>query len=110
MIRHTVVFSLRHPPGSVEAGDFLADARELGTIAGVQRFEQLQQVSPQSTFAFSFSMEFEDEAAYAAYNADPVHVDFVSTRWQSEVVTFQELDFAPLSGEGSSRTRRRAEG
>ncbi len=96
MIRHTVAFSLRHPPGSVEEVDFLTDARELGTIAGVQRFEQLRQVSPLSSFAFSFSMEFDDQEAYAAYNDDPVHVEFVQRRWASEVEQFQELDFVPL--------------
>lgn len=96
MIRHTVAFSLRHAPGSVEELEFLAEARELGTISGVQRFEQLRQVSPHSDFTFSLSMEFGDEEAYAAYNADPVHVAFVSTRWQTEVHKFQELDFVPL--------------
>lgn len=96
MIRHTVVFTLRHPAGSVEEVDFLAEARELGAIAGVRRFEQLRQVSPQSAYAFSFSMEFDDEAAYAAYNGDPVHVAFVRDRWEHEVQQFQELDFVPL--------------
>lgn len=96
MIRHTVAFSLRHAPSSVEEVDFLAEARELGTIAGVQRFEQLRQVSPQSDFTFSISMEFDDEEAYAAYNSAPVHVGFVGTRWQTEVQKFQELNFVPL--------------
>ncbi|MET1007403.1 MAG: Dabb family protein [Propionibacteriaceae bacterium] len=96
MIRHTVVFSLRHEPGSVEEVEFLANARELAAIEGVQRFEQLRQVSSKSDFAFSFSMEFEDEAAYTGYNEDPVHVEFVRTRWVAEVEKFQELDFVPL--------------
>jgi len=96
MIRHTVVFSLRHPPGSIEEVDFLADARELAAIEGVQRFEQLRQVSSKSDLTFSFSMEFEDEAAYTAYDQDPVHVEFVRTRWVAEVEKFSELDFVPL--------------
>ncbi|NHC14998.1 Dabb family protein [Motilibacter deserti] len=96
MIRHTVVFTLKHAAGSAEEAEFLATARALADIPGVERFEQLRQVSPKSEFAFSFSMEFADEQAYQGYNEHPVHVAFVRDRWQSEVVDFQELDFVPL--------------
>ena len=97
MIRHTVVFTLKHAAGSAEEAGFLESARALADIPGVQRFEQLRQVSPKSEFVFSFSMEFADEQAYQGYNEHPVHVEFVRDRWQSEVVDFQELDFVPLS-------------
>ena len=96
MIRHTVVFTLQHAGGSPAEAEFLAAARALADIPGVERFEQLRQVSPKSEFHFSFSMEFADEQAYQRYNEHPVHAEFVRTRWQSEVVDFQELDFVPL--------------
>lgn len=96
MIRHTVVFSLAHPPGSVEEGAFLRDARQLATIPGVEKFEQLRQVSPKNDYAFGFSMEFADQAAYSAYNVHPDHVAFVRDRWLKEVIRFLEIDYAPL--------------
>ncbi|TIT45785.1 MAG: Dabb family protein, partial [Mesorhizobium sp.] len=45
MIRHTVVFTLKHPPHSLEEKRFLVDARKiLSAIRGVTHFEQLRQV------------------------------------------------------------------
>ena len=96
MIRHTVAFSLRHPQGSPEETGFLDEARTLASIPGVERFEQLRQVSPQSGFRFSFSMEFANAVAYDSYNEHPFHQSFVSERWALEVADFQELDFVPL--------------
>ncbi|RVD51653.1 Dabb family protein, partial [Mesorhizobium sp. M2D.F.Ca.ET.140.01.1.1] len=47
MIRHTVVFTLKHPPHSLETKRFLHDAKKiLSGIKGVTHFEQLRQVSP----------------------------------------------------------------
>lgn len=96
MIRHTVAFRLRHPSGSPEERSFLADAEALAGIPGVERFEQLRQVSPKNDFSFGFSMEFADQAAYEAYNVHPVHVAFVRDRWAVEVEDFLELDYVPL--------------
>ena len=48
MIRHTVVFTLKHAAGSAEEGAFLRDARVLAAIPGVEKFEQLRQVSPKN--------------------------------------------------------------
>lgn len=96
MIRHTVTFTLMHANGSEEESSFLAAARELAAIEGVQRFEQLRQVGTKSTFQFGFSMEFDDAAAYAVYDNHPTHVAFVAQRWVPEVVDFLELDFEPL--------------
>ncbi|TGV74417.1 Dabb family protein, partial [Mesorhizobium sp. M2D.F.Ca.ET.145.01.1.1] len=65
MIRHTVVFTLKHPPHSLEEKRFLVDARKiLSAIRGVTHFEQLRQVSPMNDYQFGFSMEFADQAAY----------------------------------------------
>ncbi|KRA48316.1 Dabb family protein [Devosia sp. Root635] len=96
MIRHTVVFSLRHAAGSVEEGAFLRDARVLAKIPGVEKFEQLRQVSAKNDYAFGFSMEFVDEAAYGRYNDHPDHVAFVKDRWMPEVARFLEIDYVPV--------------
>ena len=96
MIRHTVVFTLVHPLGSAPEESFLEAALRLGDIPGVQRYEQLRQVSPTSDFTFGFSMEFDDEAAYRRYDEHPDHRAFVQDRWLPEVAAFQELDFVVL--------------
>jgi hypothetical protein len=96
MIRHTVVFRLRHPRGSAEEAAFLSAAKVLAQIPGVQAFEQLRQVSPKNEFHFGFSMEFADEAAYHGYNVHPDHVAFVRDRWVPEVAAFMEIDYVPL--------------
>jgi heme-degrading monooxygenase HmoA len=93
-IRHTVSFALRHEPGSTEEADFLSAADGLADIPGVEAFEVVREVSPKNGFHFGISMEFADEAAYAAYNAHPDHVSFVEERWRSEVADFLEIDYA----------------
>lgn len=99
MIRHTVVFRLRHEAGSAAEADFLGTARaQLEPIPGVRRFEVLHQTGGQSAYRFSLSMEFADAAAYSAYNEHPDHVAFVQGRWIPEVEEFLELDFEPYDG------------
>lgn len=96
MIQHTVSFALRHPADSREEQDFLADAAAALTgIPGVENFRISDQVSPQSTHRFQFSMDFADAGVYAAYNGHPAHVAFVETRWVPEIESFQELDLVP---------------
>ncbi|MEF3402342.1 Dabb family protein [Agromyces sp. CCNWLW203] len=96
MIRHTVAFRLHHASGSAEEASFLSDAEALAAIPGVERFEQLRQVSSKNGFSYGFSMEFADQAAYDAYNEHPAHVAFVQDRWVPEVEDFLELDYVPL--------------
>ena len=96
MIRHTVVFTLKHAAGSAEERAFLDAALVLEAIPGVQKFERLRQVSPKADFAFGFSMEFADQAAYDGYNSHPDHVAFVQNRWVPEVARFQEIDYVAL--------------
>lgn len=96
MIRHTVVFRLKHPQGSPEEAAFLSTAKVLAAIPGVEKFEQLRQVSPKNDYRFGFSMEFTDKAAYAGYNDHPDHVAFVRDRWVPEVAAFLEIDYVPL--------------
>ena len=97
MIRHTVVFTLKHAVGSLQEKAFLRDAKTaLEHIHGVTKFEQLKQVSKKNDYRFGFSMEFADQAAYEAYNVHPKHVAFVRDRWVPEVATFLEIDYEPL--------------
>lgn len=96
MIRHTVVFRLRHPAGSADETAFLEDANILAAIPGVEKFERLREVSPKNGYAFGFSMEFADAAAYQAYSDHPDHTAFVKDRWIPEVAEFLEIDYEPL--------------
>jgi len=97
MIRHTVVFTLKHAAHSPEEKQFLADAKAiLAAIDGVERFEQLRQVSPKNDYRFGFSMEFADQAAYTLYNDHADHIAFVRDRWIPEVEAFLEIDYIPL--------------
>jgi hypothetical protein len=96
MIRHTVVFTLKHPAGSDEERAFLRNARILADIPGVGKFEQLRQVSPKNDYTFGFSMEFADQAAYSAYDNHPDHIAFVRDRWVPEVSKFLEIDYTPM--------------
>ena len=96
MIRHTVVFNLKHATGSAEEKKFLEDALVLAEIPVVGTFERLRQVSPKNSFSFGFSMEFDDQAAYDTYNIHPLHVAFVRDRWLVEVTDFMESDYIRL--------------
>ena len=97
MIRHTVVFTLKHAHGSLQEKMFLRDANTaLESIPGVKKFEQLKQVSKKNDFQFGFSMEFADQAAYYGYNKHPKHEKFVKERWAHEVSKFLEIDYTPL--------------
>jgi LAS superfamily LD-carboxypeptidase LdcB len=96
MIRHTVVFALKHSAGSAAEIDFLDAADVLADIPGVLKFEKLRQTSTKNDYAFGFSMEFVDQAAYTAYDQHPWHVAFVRERWVPEVLRFMEIDYVPL--------------
>ena len=74
-VRHTVAFALPYPADSDEEAAFLADARRLATIPGVEGFTVLRAEGAELPLALS--MEFADRDAYAAYDADPLHRDFV---------------------------------
>ena len=96
MIRHTVVFTLKHAQGSAEEKKFLADAMILAKIPTVRNFEQLKQVSRKNDYKFGFSMEFDDQAGYDTYDRHPDHVAFVNDRWKKEVTDFLEIDYTRL--------------
>lgn len=96
MIRHTVVFRLKHTPDSPEEMEFLAAGQRLAAIPRVEKFEALRQISPKNEYRFGFSMEFADQAAYQGYNDHPIHTAFVRDRWVPEVEAFMEIDYVPL--------------
>ncbi len=98
VIQHTVAFRLVHALDSPQEAQFLADARQtLTAIPGVRDFTVSRQVSAKSPLTFQFSMVFDDDATYAAYDAHPAHRSFVADRWATEVEEFQELDLVPLA-------------
>lgn len=105
MIRHTVVFRLKHARHSDAEKAFLEAAKVLMAIPGVERFEQLRQVSPKNDYTLGFSMEFHNQIAYDAYNTHPDHVAFVRDRWIPEVETFLEIDYVPLERQPVKRPR-----
>ncbi|PLT44732.1 Dabb family protein [Paenibacillus pasadenensis] len=93
-IRHMVIFDLRHEEGSAEEARFLEDGmRILTSIPVVRAFGAFRQTSAKNDYRFGFSMEFDSQADYDAYNAHPAHVSFVEERWQAEVSRFLEIDF-----------------
>lgn len=96
MIEHTVTFRLRHAEGSAEKQAFVAAAREVVTIPDVRDFSIRRQLSPKSDHTFGITMRFESPAAYARYNAHPVHAAFIRDYWLPDVVAFQEADFVPV--------------
>lgn len=96
-IRHMVIFCLKHPAGSAEERQFLEDGRKiLTTIPVVRYFEVFRQVSGKNGYDYGFSMEFNSQEDYEAYNIHPAHVQFVSERWEQEVSRFLEIDFKLL--------------
>ena len=97
MIRHTVVFKLKHPAGSQPELDFLRSARKLSEISKVRNFECLRQISEKNGYNFGLSMEFDSSADYENYNSHPQHVEFVQTRWIPEVTDFMEIDYVPYT-------------
>lgn len=96
MIRHTVVFKLKHPAGSVPEHQFLADIGILATLPGVTNYECLRQTSGQNSFTFAISMAFASQAEYDVYGAHPLHHQFIRERWIPEVDDYLELDYRAL--------------
>jgi hypothetical protein len=97
MIRHTVVFKLKHATGSEAEMDFLKTGIKLADIPTVRNFECLRQISKKNNYDFGFSMEFDSNEDYQSYNDHPFHMEFVKTRWNSEVTSYMEIDYEPWS-------------
>ena len=95
MIRHTVMFTLKHESGSDEEHRFLTAALILAEIETVKKFERLRQTSKKCKHQFGFSMEFDSQAGYDTYSNHPKHDSFVKKHWIPEVESFQEVDYEP---------------
>ena len=95
MIRHTVMFTLKHDLGSEAEREFLDAGLVLAEIETVKKFERLRQTSMKCDHDFGFSMEFDNDDDYQAYNDHPKHTKFVADRWIPEVESFQEIDYVP---------------
>ncbi len=96
MINHTVVFCLKHLPGSEGEAEFLASTQVLENLPGVEQFQCLRQISNKNPYRFGLSMVFADETAYQGYNEHPDHLAFLKQRWLPEVEEFMEIDYQPL--------------
>ena len=96
MIRHTVIFRLKHERGSQQENDFLARAGELASIPTVKHFETLRQVSSKNDFDFGLSMEFDSQDDYDFYSNHPDHQRFVQQYWLHEVENFMEIDYVKI--------------
>jgi hypothetical protein len=101
MIQHLVVVKPRHPEGSAEESEFLKGCGLLATIPGVQNFELLRQVHPDTEYRLAFSMQFADQAAYDAYKVHPDHLAFVENVWKPAVEAGMDLDLVRLAPRGS---------
>lgn len=93
-IRHMVIFNLKHEKNTTEAKQFLQDGQAILTsIPVVKNFNVFHQVSMKNDFDYGFSMDFDTQADYDAYNKHPLHEQFVNDRWKVEVERFLEIDF-----------------
>lgn len=93
-ILHSVIFSLKHEKGSEAERRFLEDGKRILTsIPVVSNFQAYKQVSAKNDYDHGFAMEFASQADYDAYNAHPLHEQFVQERWLTEVEKFLEIDY-----------------
>ncbi len=92
MIRHSVVFRLRHPAGSAAETAFFGAVSVLTTIPGVENFQVLREVSPKNDYSFGLAMNFADQATFDGYTVHADHVAFVENVWLPQVADFLEID------------------
>ena len=98
MIQHSVIFTLKHPKGSVAELSFLDAAKALVSIPGVENFQCLKQVSPKNKFEYGLTMEFADQKTYDEYSFHADHTRFIEEFWLKDVEDFLEIDYQPLAG------------
>ena len=94
-IHHCVFFKLKHKGSQLEQS-FLAAAKKLAAIPGVEKFECLKQISKKNKFEFGLSMEFANQQLYDTYNNHLDHVAFIQNHWLKEVEDFLEIDYELL--------------
>jgi hypothetical protein len=97
MIRHSVVFKLKHPIGSAEEQIFFDAVNKLSSIEGVENFVCYRQTSAHSSFDYGLFMDFANKTLYENYNKHPEHVAFVEQYWLANVEGFLELDYESIT-------------
>ena len=95
-IYHSVFFKLKHPKGSQLEQAFLAAAKKLAAIPGVEKFECLKQISKKNKFEFGLSMEFANQQLYDTNNNHPDHTAFIQNHRLEEVEDYLEIDYEIL--------------
>ena len=93
MIHHSVIFTLNASVDEATKEQFFGAAKELATIAGVENFKCLKQVSAKNKFSFGLSMDFADELLYQQYNNHPLHIKFIGEQWLNYVEDYMEIDY-----------------
>ena len=68
----------------------------LAGIPGVQSFERLRQIHPDSRYQLAFSMRFADQEAYDTYKVHPDHVAFVENVWTPAVEAGEDVDLVRI--------------
>lgn len=92
-IIHSVFFQLKDTPETLPVDAFYEASMKLASIPGVQNFKWVVETSPKNPFQYGLYMQFENQAAYDAYNVHPDHVYYVNEVWIPNVLTFQEIDY-----------------
>ncbi len=93
-IKHLVIFSLKEDIDNEEAQHFLQEGQQMLTsIPVVQDFEVLREISHQNDYQFGFAMEFANKSDFDFYLTHPFHVQFLQTRWKTQVSKFMEMNF-----------------
>ena len=105
MIKHSVVFKLKHGKGSAGEKAFIAATQSLSRLPGVQNLEVLRQISPKAPYTFALFMDFVSQPAYDAYMKHPDHVAYTRDRWDEEVTDFMIIDYTPLGRSPLPRPR-----
>jgi hypothetical protein len=96
MIRHTVVFTLKHAAGSAEEGALPARCQGAGRHSGRRKVRAIAPGQPQERLRLRLLDGIRRQAAYSGYNDHPDHVAFVRDRWIPEVARFLEIDYVAL--------------
>lgn len=97
MIYHSVFLKLKHAKGSTEEALFLAAAKKLVSIPGVQNFQVLKQTSSKNNFDYGLLMEFENQQLYDHYSNHADHTAFIEQFWLPDVEDFLEIDYEQMA-------------
>jgi fructose-bisphosphate aldolase class II len=81
MIRHLIVFNAEESPEAVRT--MAEEAKHvLGSIPGVFEVRFGVAMTDKARYRYLFDIGLVDEAALAAYQRDPIHIDFAEGRFR----------------------------